>query len=112
MAFWMLILVGLAALGAWAVYLLRDQSIQRERVDRTLHDPATPTLEYAVPTGEDPVTILVALERAGFTASVDPHHTHQHVLVGCPEGVGRQRTAVRSVITETGHPDVRFLDES
>src|SRR3954469_16126595 len=98
MAFWMLILVSLLALGALVLYLLRDQSIERDRVDRRLHDPATPTLEYAVPTGQDPVRILAALELAGFTASVDPHHTHQHVLVGCPDGVDRQRTLVRSVI--------------
>jgi hypothetical protein len=111
MAFWILILVGLVALGALVLWLLRDQSIAREHIDQQLHDPDTPTLEYAVPTGQDPVTILVALERAGFTASVDPHHTHQHVLVGCPDGVDHQRTLVRSVIGSTGRTDVRFVDE-
>jgi len=111
MAFWIFFLVGLAAFGALVLYLLRDQSLERDRIDRQLHDPATPTLEYSVPTGQDPVTILVALERAGFTASVDPHHTHQRVLVGCPDGVDRQRTQVRAVIGSTGRADVRFVDE-
>jgi len=46
-----------------------------------------------------------------FTASVDPHHTHQRVLVGCPDGVDRQRTQVRAVIGSTGRADVRFVDE-
>jgi hypothetical protein len=111
MAFWIFILVGMAALGALVLYVLRDQSIERDRIDRELHDPSTSTLEYAVPTGQDPVVILAALELAGFTASVDPHHTHQRVLVGCPDGVDRQRTLVRTVIGSTGRSAVRFVDE-
>jgi hypothetical protein len=33
------------------------------------------------------------------------------VLVGCPDGVDRQRTLVRTVIGSTGRTDVRFIDE-
>ena len=112
MAFWIFILAGIVALGALVLWVLRDQSIEREQVGRQLHDPGTPTLEYEVPTGQDPVDILAALELAGFTASVDPHHTHQHVLVGCPDGVDRQRPLVRSVIGSTGLSAVRFVDET
>jgi hypothetical protein len=120
MAFWILILVGLAALGALAIYVLREQSIERDQIDRQLHDPDTPTLEYVVPTGQDPATILAALERAGYTASVDPHHTHQHVLVGCPGGIAEQRTRVRGLLATatvsapgslTRLAEVRFVDE-
>jgi hypothetical protein len=121
MAFWIVILVALVALGALVLYVLREQSIERERIDKELHDERTPTLEYSVPTGQDPVSILAALERAGYTASVDPHHPHQHVLIACPEGVDQQRAHVRSVIEsasvtapEDGAPlevDVRFKDE-
>jgi hypothetical protein len=111
MAFWIFILIGMVALGALVLWVLRDQSIEREQIGAQLHDTSTPTLEYAVPTGHDPVDILAALELAGFTASVDPHHTHQHVLVGCPDGVERQRTLVRTVIGSTGRRDVRFVDE-
>jgi hypothetical protein len=112
MAFWIFILIGLVALGGLVLWVLRDQSIEREQIGKHLLDPSTPTLEYAVPTGHDPVDILAALELAGFTASVDSHHTHQHVLVGCPDGVDRQRAVVRSVIGSTGSTVVRFVDET
>jgi hypothetical protein len=122
MAFWIVILVALVALGALALYLLKEQSIERERIDKELHDERTPTLEYIVPTGQDPVGIMAALERAGYTASVDPHHTHQHVLIACPGGIDRQRAQVRSLIASAGvtTPEdgvpvrvvVRFRDEA
>jgi hypothetical protein len=60
------------------------------------------------------------LERAGYTASVDPHHTHQHVLVGCPGGIDEQRSRVRGLIANatvtapeslTRRAEVRFVDE-
>jgi hypothetical protein len=118
MAFWMVFLIALVALGALVLYVLREQSIERDRIDKVLHDKRTPTLEYAVPTGQDPAHVLAALERAGYTASVDPHHRHQHVLIACPDGVAHQRSQVRSVIaaslTDGGAPlqvEVRFRDE-
>lgn len=119
MAFWIVILVALAALGALLLYVLREQSIERDRIDKQLHDAHTAKLEYSVPTGQDPVVILAALEHAGYTASVDPHHAHQVVLVACPHGVESERTRVRSLIAsasvttpEDGVPlEVRFRDE-
>lgn len=121
MAFWMVFLVALVALGALVLYVLREQSIERDRIDRTLHDEHTPTLEYSVPTGQDPVVILAALERAGYVASVDPHHPHQHVLVACPEGLEHERARVRTLIETASvtapsdgaphHVEVRFKDE-
>jgi hypothetical protein len=115
----MVILIAMVALGALVLYVLREQSLDRDRIDRELHDERTPTLEYTVPTGQDPVPILAALERAGYTASVDPHHTHQHLLIGCPEGLEHERDRVRSLIrsaTVTAPQDstpveVRFRDE-
>ena len=122
MAFWIVGLVVLVALVALAMYVLRQQSIERERVEAELHDSGTATLEYVVPTGEDPVVVLAALERAGYTAGVDSHGAHQIILVKCPGGVERCRTAVRAVIESAGmapvreqsplHPHVRFRDES
>jgi hypothetical protein len=118
MAFWMVALVAVVALGALVLKVVRDESIARDDVYRQLHDPTTPTLEYVVPTGLDPAVVLAALELAGFTASVDPHHTHQHVLVRCPQSIDRQQ--VRRVIesatvrTTDGHAAVavRFADET
>ena len=120
MAFWIVILVGLVALGAAVLYMLREQSLARERVEEELHDAHTPTLEYSVPTGQDPAVILAALERAGYTAGVDAHGTHQVVMVKVPDGPDRSRATVRSVI-ESAHvaPEeslsmrtvVRFRDE-
>lgn len=121
MAFWIVGLVALVALGALVVYVLRQQSIEREQVDAQLHDGHTPTLQYSVPTGQDPVVILAALESAGYTAVVDPHGAHQTVIVGCPEGTEHERNRVRTVIESAGvsalqdgapvHAEVRFRDE-
>jgi hypothetical protein len=122
MAFWMVGLVALVAIVALAMYLLRDESLNRERVEAELHDPGTPKLEYVVPTGEDPTIVLAALERAGYTAGVDSRGAHQVVLVACPDGLDRHRAQVRSIIAgadvttlEDGGPvdvDVRFRDET
>ena len=106
----------------WIVmYVVREEVAKRQRVDEELHSDAVPTLEYAVPTGQDPTVILAALERAGYTATADPHHAHQRVLIACPEGLDRQRARVRSVIEsasvtapQDGVPieaDVHFVDE-
>ena len=61
MAFWIVGLVALVAIGALVLWILREQSLDRERVEAELHLPDTPTLEYVVPTGEDPVVVLAAL---------------------------------------------------
>jgi len=111
MAFWMVLLVAIIALGALVLYVLRDQSIARERIEDELHDSRTPTLEYSVPTGQDPVAILAVLERAGYTAGVDSHGVHQVVMVKCPDGPDRERTKVRTVIESAHVGVVRFRDE-
>lgn len=111
MAFWIVLLMSLVALGGGVLWVLRDQSLAREKVETELHDPHTATLEYSVPTGQDPVMILATLERAGFTAGVDPHGAHQVVLVKCPEGRDRARGTVRALIGSSLHSEVRFRDE-
>lgn len=115
MAFWIVGLVAVVAVGAGVLYVLRDQSLLRERVEAELHDPRTSTLEFSVPTGQDPVAILAALERAGYTAGVDPHGAHQVVLVKCPEGPGGERRTVRAVIesalSTSPRTAVHFVDE-
>jgi len=111
----------LAVLLGVAAYVVREHIARRERVDDVLLDPRTPTLDYEVPTGQDPAVLLGALEKEGYTATVDPHGAHQVVLVQCPGGLEAHREDVRSVIesanvtsVDDGIPlrvDVRFRDE-
>src|SRR4051794_38186322 len=99
MAFWIVFLVAMVALGAMVLYVLREQSIDRDRIDKELHDERMPTLEYVVPTGQDPVGILAALEGAGYTAAVDSRGPHQVVLIACADGLDVHRNEVRSLVT-------------
>lgn len=112
MAFWMVFLVAVIALGALALLVLKEQSVARERIEDELHDVSTPTLEYTLPTGQDPVAILAVLEGAGYTAGVDSHGTHQVVMVKCPDGPERARAKVRALIESAHVGAVRFRDEA
>jgi hypothetical protein len=122
MAFWIVGLVALVAVIALVMRLLKEESISREKVQAHLHDASTPTLDYVVPTGEDPVLVVAALERAGYTVAVDPHGAHQVVLVECPGEREAAREKVRAVIesahvgaSSQGTPAptaVRFSDET
>jgi len=95
---------------------------RHNEVHEELHEDRTPTLEYAVPVGQDPTVVLAALEQAGFTATSDPSHPQQTVLIACPAGVDAQREGVRRVIESAGVttpqdgarvPDrVQFRDEA
>jgi hypothetical protein len=105
-----------------AMYVVREHVRKRERVDEELHDARTPTLEYDVPTGQDPAVPLAALEREGYTATVDIQAVRPILLVKCPEGLEVEREHVRSVIEsanvtapDDGIPlevEVRFRDEA
>lgn len=84
----------------------------------TLADPGTPTLDYHVPEGQDPATVVAALQGAGYSTAVDPGDT-QLVRVEC---AADERERVRSVIgsvdttgIDSGAPlhthTIRFQDE-
>lgn len=113
--------LAIVALAVIVLYVVRQQVAERERVSRDLHDERMPTLEYLVPTGQDPAVILTALERAGYTATVDPHHAQQLMLIACRGGLEHDRETVRSAIEsasvtapQDGIPvaaEVRFRDE-
>jgi hypothetical protein len=117
----LLVLVLVVAVVA-TMYVLRGQVRHRQHVDEVIDDERTPTLEYEVPTGQDPSVILAALTRDGYTATVDPSGAHQVVSIACPTGVDRERARVRSVIEsanvtapDDGAPvdvEVRFRDET
>ena len=122
MAFPIVILLAVVVLALVVLYVVREQVRHRARVDEELHDERVPTLEYAVPTGQDPALILAALERDGYTATVDTQAAPQVVLIRCPAGLDRDRAHVRSVIASAGvtaqddgvpvRTDVRFTDEA
>jgi hypothetical protein len=115
-------LLAIAALIWIVVYVVREETVKRGRVEHELRDEQTPTLEYLVPTGQDPAVILAALQSEGYMATVDPHHTEQLLLISCPAGLDRERARVRSIIAaadvttlDDGGPvdvDVRFRDET
>lgn len=82
------------------------------------------TLRYAVPVGQDPATVVAALNRHGYDAALDPEAavgSSQVVLVGRPDGGQPDREDARRVIGEEAtlnfegdRPDagpVRFADE-
>jgi hypothetical protein len=93
----------------------------RREAERQIPDDV-PALEYLVPAGQDPVVVLTALGKEGYTASAD--HTQRQLLrIACPLGTDKERPRVRSVIgsvhttaLDTGMPmdpgPVRFVDES
>lgn len=116
-----LTLLAVLALGLIVLYVVREQAKRRDAVDEELTADRASTLEYDVPTGQDPTVILAALETAGYTATVDPRGAHQVVIVACPHGVETERERVRAAIEsadvttpEDGvpvHATVVFRDE-
>jgi hypothetical protein len=115
-------ILAMVALVWIVVYVVREETAKRVQIDHELHDDHTPTLEYSVPAGQDPAVILAALEREGYTATVDPNHSQQLLLIACPGGLDRHRAHVRSIIAsadvttpDDGAPidvDVLFRDET
>jgi hypothetical protein len=71
-------------------------SKQRGATAEVLEEPQTETLEYLVPTGQDPVVVTTALEAEGFTTSLDS--TGEVVLIHCPTGREGARPKARAAI--------------
>jgi uncharacterized membrane protein YcjF (UPF0283 family) len=118
------VLAAIIVLALIVLYVVREQAglVRRHNeVHRELQSDHTPTLEYDVPTGQDPVVVLAALEQAGYTATVETHHPHQRVLIDCAGDRDAERARVRAVIesADVTAPDdgapvaraVRFRDE-
>lgn len=118
------VLAAIIVLGLIVLYVVREQTgffRQRSETRRELESDRTPTLEYDVPTGQDPTVIMAALEQAGFTSTVDPQHAHQRMLIAYTGDREAARTRIRPVIESASvtTPDdgapvptvVRFRDE-
>jgi hypothetical protein len=112
------ILVLLALTVLWVIPWMRSR---REEVER-LADPGVETLEYEVPEGQDPASVVNALKRDGLDAVGELRHGRQLVLIDASEaGVDDVRPRARAAIAQRAPlntqgdaaPDrqVRFLDE-
>ena len=84
-----------------------------------LAGPAT-TLDYVVPSGQDPALLVSALRQDGYEAAPDPRDTDV-LHIECPGGLDRERPRVRATLQSVrrtgfeGAPmdpePVRFADE-
>lgn len=112
------LVVVVLAIGVYAVvHLAHRAGRDRLPVDQ-------PTLRYAVPEGQDAAAVLVALRAEGLDAATVTDGPHQDVVVGCPTGVERERSRIRSIIQHVRSladdagddgapaPTVRFTDEA
>jgi hypothetical protein len=110
-----LVIAIVVAVGMW-----RWTAAHRREAD-ALAAPASSTLDYRVPAGQDPAVVLSALVSEGYDATTDPQDT-MLVHVSCPPGPDRERARVRATIEaagqtaiDTGVPfepaEVRFVDE-
>jgi hypothetical protein len=120
----LIVLVIIAAFVLWGVFAyVGQQSKRREEIKDAVADPASPTLRYHVPEGQDPAVLLTALERDGWTATTTSDNAGlQDVLVTLPEDSQAERARVRAAITRVravnmegdqaaSLPPVRFADE-
>ncbi|MDF1606244.1 hypothetical protein [Nocardioides sp. YIM 152315] len=114
-------LIVLAVILVVAVIGIRSWAGRRNAVADDLAERRTPTLDYVVPPGQDPVVLLTALSADGYSATEDPRRTDL-VHISCPAGLDRDRARVRATIqavhttaVETGAPiesgPVKFVDE-
>lgn len=115
-----LTLVMVGALVTWAL----TGELRRGAVEEVVEDEGPPpdgptTLAYAVPDGQDPAVLSVALSRAGFSAVPVRQGFVERVLIDCPSRADRDQ--VRKTIehvrrTRLGGAEivvthVRFDDE-
>ncbi|ABL82116.1 MULTISPECIES: hypothetical protein [unclassified Nocardioides] len=87
------LLVVLAGVALVVVPLAR----RRQHTADVINAPGTPPLDYRVPEGQDPATVLAAVADDGYAAAVSPSDT-QLVRVHCPGGPDRERPRVRAII--------------
>lgn len=74
---------------------LRSWGREEARVEALLDSPATHTIAYVVPDGQDPAILVAALHRAGFEARAHLEGGVEVLRVACAEV---RRAEVRSII--------------
>jgi hypothetical protein len=115
------IVIGIVLLLVVVVAVLATATRGINERKEVIEDPDVETLTYRMPPGQDPATVVAALQHEGFTANADPVSGGHDVVVACVEGRNAQRAQVRSIIAGTGSgdeapssvevPPVRFADE-
>ncbi len=60
----------------------------------------TETVRYRVPDGQDPLVLMSALERAGFTTALDEVAAEKILAIACPHGRDQDRDRIRSVLED------------
>lgn len=116
-----ILLVVLAALAVVGWLSLAATVEKAEETDHLVHDPATPTLAYAVPPGVDPALLRGSLDRAGFTCTVEETPGSEIVRIVCDDGRREEARGVlehapldvdRSGELKDTFGAVRFMDET
>lgn len=109
----------LLVLGVVVALALRSWVREEARTEALIESPATHTVSYAVPDGQDPAILVAALHDAGFSARAHLEGGFEVLRIACNE---QQRSQVRSVIEHvdrTGFDGVpmhighaKFVDEN
>jgi len=103
------------------VLLLKRMADREGEVHADLSHPESSALRYHVPEGQDPASVVVALRRAGFVATLDDAGSGDAgVLVSREDGADPDREAIRAAIAGStlnqegdpgGEAHPRFDDE-
>lgn len=83
--------------GIFVARALRAEVFGVAEKSKRLHDPATPTLAYAIPNGVDPAAVMAPLALAGFESVVVDAGAQDQLLIGCIPG---RREQLRDVIRD------------
>ena len=82
---------------------LRSLVMDERRTESQFHDPHTPTVTYAIPTGIDPVVFAVAVKRAGYPSVVTDVGSHQGLRVRCDAGDRERLRQVLETVAVNGY---------
>jgi hypothetical protein len=110
----LIIFVGIGVISMVALVLIRSASLDHEATRTRLHEVSADTLAYDVPNGQDPVELILALSKAGYTAIEELGGGRRQLLVACPGSQTAARPRVRAVLQEHCASEVaavRFVDE-
>ncbi|MGC4112064.1 MAG: hypothetical protein QM747_16945 [Nocardioides sp.] len=100
----LIVVVGVLLLGLGVLVTARRASADYDALRRRLGRPGPGHLVFDVPEGVDPVSVVIALRRAGLQAAEDG--ALHRVLVFCPDGRAAARDRIRAVIAEAEPRDV------
>jgi len=87
--------VGVLVVLVGAAFALRRYTLDEAQAEERMEHPGADVLTYAVPAGQDPAVLNVALTRAGFESTARLDHGTERLYVVCPPP---QRGEVRRII--------------